>query len=960
MADSNINDSSMIWVRSPRGDVGQIPIKNFDDAEGWSLLAPEEVDEYVRSKEVEKQYGTTGEIIKTMGISALNAGTIGLAGRILGERGLGLYDQEEMAERNEAAGWWGTGAEVGTVLTQAALSGGLSLYGQAAKLAMKEGGKKGLGHSLREAATYPLRQVAGVSDEASQLAYRGMSRFVGDSAIKDAVKKSVAHGVGGATDGFLYSTGMTLSEQQLGSLETNSERMAAQIAFGALAGGILGSATTPALFMGKEALKRSYKAAKTLGMPIKALDKGFDKAQKIWTGADVSDFTSSPDAKMNRAILDEGEEVIEELGLKAARKLNEIDKIAAKVGKLSDREAKEKFLVDLQKDTFSEDNIRSFLADFYEMADERMVKALKGIEVRPYKNAASYMKGLLKKPKKLIEKHLKLVAAAPGGDGKPITVKLKDVKGLAEDMPKIHSSLNDVKRELDGIATRMLSGDIKVRGKVVRPGIKNSAKMYMDVSNFLRAGLRDESVWGEAARVHSRMDDVTSELINMEKYSVASTLRQQRGERGYRPLYEWREPAFASYMKSTDITHTKPMDEFIAGRLQKQQQFVDTMSEELKLGTKHSDELNKAIDEFNSYMNEGTARGGLFDKQSKAISAEIRHDTGVAPAIGGAIAGGVPGLLLGSAIQGISNPAKRIARRQAIDRMKDSVFGGFGVMSTIEDIIKSTGKTTRRLNKAIFDKAAIDKNVARTGGTLALLNGFSIYGSKGKDKDIKSAYKRVAEELAGFDPQSPQVRENLDAAFGHMNKHAPQLTEGMIGHMFNAVNHLKSKLIQPAGMFYNTLQPQYMLREPSEREILQFTKHLRGLSFEMVVDSIENDTITKQEVETFKAIYPVLFAETQELILEAARDAKNPMPYGKSIKLGMLFEVPTHPTMAPEFSTFMTGVKEVAMKLEPEGRSAEQTKNPNNRRGSSSRLKYAAKAGEKRAESFETQIAKVG
>jgi hypothetical protein len=59
-----------------------------------------------------------------------------------------------------------------------------------------------------------------------------------------------------------------------------------------------------------------------------------------------------------------------------------------------------------------------------------------------------------------------------------------------------------------------------------------------------------------------------------------------------------------------------------------------------------------------------------------------------------------------------------------------------------------------------------------------------------------------------------------------------------------------------------------------------------------------------EHAEAIKAVYPAIYADMQGKVfagLQAAADRGEEIPYARRIRLGILFGLPTDPTMTPEF-----------------------------------------------------------
>jgi hypothetical protein len=69
----------------------------------------------------------------------------------------------------------------------------------------------------------------------------------------------------------------------------------------------------------------------------------------------------------------------------------------------------------------------------------------------------------------------------------------------------------------------------------------------------------------------------------------------------------------------------------------------------------------------------------------------------------------------------------------------------------------------------------------------------------------------------------------------------------------------------------------------------------------MVLDAALSGRLTPDHVEAVKTVYPKLYEQMRTSIFEGLTEAKSPLPYGRRIQLGILLDLPTDQTLAPDF-----------------------------------------------------------
>jgi len=67
-----------------------------------------------------------------------------------------------------------------------------------------------------------------------------------------------------------------------------------------------------------------------------------------------------------------------------------------------------------------------------------------------------------------------------------------------------------------------------------------------------------------------------------------------------------------------------------------------------------------------------------------------------------------------------------------------------------------------------------------------------------------------------------------------------------------------------------------------------------------VLEQARNGKITAESVEAIKAVYPRLYDQLCDTVIRATVDAKRPVSYQESIRIGILLDRPTNWSMTPK------------------------------------------------------------
>ncbi len=88
----------------------------------------------------------------------------------------------------------------------------------------------------------------------------------------------------------------------------------------------------------------------------------------------------------------------------------------------------------------------------------------------------------------------------------------------------------------------------------------------------------------------------------------------------------------------------------------------------------------------------------------------------------------------------------------------------------------------------------------------------------------------------------------------------------------------------------------------SDDEIREYMKYQNAVERPLtLLDELEAGRVRPQTVEAVKAVYPRLYADIQNGILESMASAEKDPPYRARLQLGVLFDLPTDASLEPEF-----------------------------------------------------------
>jgi hypothetical protein len=245
----------------------------------------------------------------------------------------------------------------------------------------------------------------------------------------------------------------------------------------------------------------------------------------------------------------------------------------------------------------------------------------------------------------------------------------------------------------------------------------------------------------------------------------------------------------------------------------------------------------------------------------------LKSESGLLPTIiGGTIGsvGGMPGSLVGAGVAQAMNP-KNLIKMQV----------------TAQEALDYFGPKLQKAAKGVSGRAK---------------------GARPK-KPTKKPFMSFASRAALLTAYKSSVKETQDAGSGpndHFNTLAPGLGSHFSAQQDGAASFLNSKLpVDPTsqGMFSPIKDTPV-----SDWEMAKFIRYARAVNRpDAVLDAIADGTVTHEEVEALRAVFPKMYSEVRDQIMEDLLDLSKPPPYDSRVEIGLLFELPTDESIDPTF-----------------------------------------------------------
>lgn len=259
------------------------------------------------------------------------------------------------------------------------------------------------------------------------------------------------------------------------------------------------------------------------------------------------------------------------------------------------------------------------------------------------------------------------------------------------------------------------------------------------------------------------------------------------------------------------------------------------------------------------------------------------------------VAGGTVGKMAGGTVEaGIKGFADSYANRLAA-----SLLEHIAAASTVRQVAARTEARMARGVDELVPSAA--RRLRPLGGLGApvrtpLLLGIQATADRRKD------HEAMVTSLAKVSSDPMQTSMHLERALGDMDDVPPKATEAALSTALRGINYLKSKMPASKQDPYS-LQPQLQKgTRVSDAEMSTFRRTAEAVDDPTIVlREAKSGTLTRDHVDAVKAVYPKLYAQMQGMVVQQVIQTGTQLPYSTRIQLGILLDIPTDATLAPDF-----------------------------------------------------------
>lgn len=271
--------------------------------------------------------------------------------------------------------------------------------------------------------------------------------------------------------------------------------------------------------------------------------------------------------------------------------------------------------------------------------------------------------------------------------------------------------------------------------------------------------------------------------------------------------------------------------------------------------------------------------------------------------LGGSIMGHVAGMFTGMPIIGPLIGAK------AGQLATDLVFGRLGKAAAVAGE-RGTAAVTEFLNLASKAKPTLGVLATRTLAKVA-------YAPRSKpveDTSLPGLYRARTKEIKSQTMYAPdgsvQVRPDARALMASklapIRAVAPLAADRLETLAARRLAFLSSKIPRRPDIDGIPMGPDRW--QPSELEMREFARYAAAVEDpHAVIERLANGTITPEDAEAMRAVYPDMMADIQARITQGLPTLRKTLPYNRRVALSIFSGVPVDPAMKPEILAVLQG-----------------------------------------------------
>lgn len=224
------------------------------------------------------------------------------------------------------------------------------------------------------------------------------------------------------------------------------------------------------------------------------------------------------------------------------------------------------------------------------------------------------------------------------------------------------------------------------------------------------------------------------------------------------------------------------------------------------------------------------------------------------------------------------------------------------VLGKLEERNVQVAETLQKLVDRIASKADQPFRPARLGAVKALTQ-FSFDPDGPKTREKKESREEALDRLKTdiYRMQNPQVLiDVLEKRTEILSYVAPETTAHTARVFGDAMAFLQSKI--PTNVYEGKIVGGVASRwKPSKFELDKFERYVNAVNRPLtVIEQMAEGVLNREGVEVLKFVYPAMFYELQQSVLDTVGRMEEPLPYRTRMLLSNVLSVPLDPSFKPK------------------------------------------------------------
>jgi hypothetical protein len=795
-------------------------------------------------RRLEREYGSSP--IRAGAAGAARGLTLGLSD----VAGAGLGHDEALRElqaRNEEA------SIAGEVVGSAApilLSGGLGAAGEVGLLAR---GARAVGA--------PVRALSAFSSAAGSATARTIAG-TGAGFGRRLAARGAGATVEGAIEGAAYAGGQMVSEEALGTGDPNltAEGVIARLGYGALLGGGAGGVLGGGIGLAGEGVRFAREGAEVIS--------------RSWASRVGTELDPAVAGALGHAIGGDGADVLRRLaaGGDDSRRVLEVIERGDHVYEAGVRSLREEIDGLIRTSTHVEDFARGSLkrdavrgridgrrtADQIAYAEQALARArqiAEQLQTDPVYVQAGVARG--RDLARTLERFDDLRLRNPSGQVRPHI-----------DASELYIRLDQLKRQISQMQRQTGFRD------------PEAARALQGLYDDMIGPLENPALWGsELATMQREVNQRwTRYLSRADEFDGLFAARGPRDDIDpWRSLREADPASLDTFLRGAGLARNDRRMEIFHEVLDARADLSRSIAQHMDVPENLAAEVagsSAAIERVRRTVDEaiGSAR---IANQWREASAAVGTSRGIGGAISGALYAGAPGALVGA-----------VGPHQSVR-----------VLSTVQRLARQTdegiGASIRRfLGRASGAARVVGARAARAG-VAAERTGIAA-GAAG----ARAAYARWSKEIDDHQQDRTRIAARMAESTRAITHDAPRVQQSMQTAGVRALEHLA--MTRPLGQ---TLPGQLVSSrsEPALADVRRWAARIRVVEDPLsVLADLERGSLTPEAVETLRTVYPAIYAQIGQRVMEVLAESGTSASYQERLRLGTLLGIPTDPSLSPE------------------------------------------------------------